>query len=69
MQLGEQVAAMALRIMDGAQIAELPSEVLADYARFVNLQAVERFGGELPEGSLDGYDVLVEADGTSHFGK
>lgn len=68
-QLGEQVAAMALRIMDGAQPAEIPYEVLADYARFVNLQAVERFGGELPEGSLDGYDVLVEADGTSHFGK
>lgn len=68
-QLGEQVAAMALRILDGAQPAEIPYEVLADYARFVNLQAVERFGGELPEGSLDGYDVLVEADGTSHFGQ
>ena len=68
-QLGEQVAAMALRILDGVQPAEIPYEVLADYARFVNLQAVERFGGELPEGSLDGYDVLVEADGTSHFGQ
>lgn len=68
-QLGEQVAAMALRILDGAQPAELPYEALADYARFVNLQAVERFGGELPEGSLDGYEVLVEADGTSHFGQ
>lgn len=68
-QLGEQVAAMVLKIMDGAQPAELPYEVLADYARFVNLQAVERFGGEFAEAAFEGYTVLVEADGTSHFGE
>lgn len=68
-QLGEQVADMVLKIMDGAQPADLPYEVLADYARFVNMQAVERFGGDFPTEAYTGYDVLVEVDGTSHFGK
>ena len=68
-QLGEQVADMVLRIMDGARPEELPYEVLADYALFVNLQAVERFGGEFAAEAYEGYEVLVEADGTSHFGQ
>ena len=66
-QLGEQVSALALKIMDGAQPSELPYEVLADYARFVNLQAVHRFGGQFAAEAYEGFTVLVEEDGTSHF--
>lgn len=66
-QLGEQVSALALKIMDGAQPSELPYEVLADYARFVNLQAVQRFGGQFAAEAYEGFTVLVEEDGTSHF--
>lgn len=68
-QLGEQVSALALKIMDGAQPSELPYEVLADYARFVNLQAVQRFGGQFAAEAYEGFTVLVEEDGTSHFGQ
>ena len=66
-QLGEQVSALALKIMDGAQPSELPYEVLADYARFVNLQAVQRFGGQFAAEAYEGFTGLVEEDGTSHF--
>lgn len=68
-QLGEQVANLVLQIMDGAKPSELPYQVLADYARFVNLQALERFGGDFAPESFDGYTVLVEANGTNHFGE
>lgn len=68
-QLGNQVSAMALKILEGAKPADLPYETLSDYARFVNLQAVERFGGAFAAEAFQGFDVLVEADGTSHFGQ
>lgn len=68
-QLGQQVADMALKIVDGTTPADLPYETLSDYARFVNLQAAGRFGANFPESAYEGYEVLVEADGTSHFGK
>ena len=67
-QLGEQVADMVLKILDGAAPADLPYETLSDYAKFVNLQAAGRFGANFPDSAYEGYDVLVEADGTSHFG-
>lgn len=66
-QLGQQVADMVLKVMDGTAPAELPYETLSDYAKFVNLQAADRFGASFPESVYEGYDVLVEADGTSHF--
>lgn len=66
-QLGEQVADMVLKIMDGAAPADLPYETLSNYAQYVNLQAAERFGADFPESAYEGYEVLVEADGTSHF--
>ena len=66
-QLGEQVADMALKIMDGAAPSELPYETLSNYAQYVNLQAAGRFGADFPESAYEGYEVLVEADGTSHF--
>lgn len=68
-QLGEQTAAMALRIKNGAAIADNPYETLTNYAKFVNMQAVERFGGSFAESAYEGYTVLVEADGTNHFGE
>lgn len=66
-QLGKQVADMVLKIADGAAPADLPYETLTEYAKFVNLQAVDRFGGSFEESAFDGYEVLVEKDGTSHF--
>lgn len=68
-QLGNQVSAMTLKILDGTAPADLPYETLSDYAKFVNLQAVDRFGGTFDEASYEGFEVLVEADGTSHFGQ
>ena len=68
-QLGEQVADLVLEILDGADPAQLPYETLSDYAKYVNLQAAERFGADFPDSAYEGYEVLVEADGTSHFGQ
>lgn len=66
-QLGKQVADMVLKVADGAAPSELPYETLSEYAKFVNLQAAERFGGSFDESAYEGYEVLVEKDGTSHF--
>ena len=68
-QLGRQVAAIVVRLAKGEQPEDIPYEVLTDYARFVNLQAAERIGMEISEDILASYNVLVEADGTSHFGE
>ena len=68
-QLGNQVANLALKVLDGASPADLPYETLSDYARYVNLQAASRLGDPFPTDAYQGYDVLVEADGTSHFGQ
>lgn len=68
-QLGQQVADLTLKIVDGTAPADLPYEVLSDYAKFVNLQAAGRFGATFPDSAYTGYDVLVETDGTSHFGQ
>lgn len=66
-QLGDQVAALAEQILSGAAPSALPYETLSEYAKFVNLQAADRFGADFPESAYEGYSVLVEADGTSHF--
>ena len=68
-QLGRQVAAIVERVAGGEQPEDIPYETLADYARFVNLQAAERIGIEVSDDILASYNVLVEADGTSHFGE
>ena len=68
-QLGRQVAAIVARVAGGEQPEDIPYETLADYARFVNLQAAERIGIEVSDDILAAYNVLVEADGTSHFGE
>lgn len=68
-QLGRQVAAIVARIAGGEQPEDIPYETLADYARFVNLQAAGRIGIEVSDDILADYNVLVEADGTSHFGE
>ena len=68
-QLGSQVADLALKVLDGTSPADLPYETLSDYARYVNLQAAARLGDPFPTDAYPDYDVLVEADGTSHFGQ
>jgi len=68
-QLGKQVAAMILKVLDGTAPADLPYETLSNYAQYVNLQAAGKLNLKLTDDMLKGYDVLVEADGTSHFGK
>ena len=57
------------RIAAGEQPEDIPYETLSDYARFVNLQAAERIGMDVSEEILSTYTVLVEADGTNHFGE
>ncbi len=68
-QLGKQVAEMILKVADGTKPADIPYETLAEYAKFVNLQAADTLGLSLTDEMLSGYSVLVEADGTSHFGE
>lgn len=68
-QLGKQVADMVVKVAGGAKPADLPYETLSEYAKYINLQAADRIGIDLTEQMLKGYDVLVEKDGTSHFGK
>ncbi len=68
-QLGGQVATIVERIANGEQPEDIPYETLADYARFVNLHAADRIGIEVSNDILAAYNVLVEVDGTSHFGE
>lgn len=68
-QLGKQVAALVLKVADGAAPSTLPYETLSDYAKFVNLQAAGRLNLKLSDKVLKAYKVLVETNGTSHFGK
>lgn len=68
-QLGKQVAALVLKVADGAAVSSLPYETLSEYAKFVNLQAAGNLRLKLSEKVLKSYMVLVEKDGTSHFGK
>ena len=68
-QLGRQVAQIVIRLTRGEQPEDIPYETLSDYARFVNLQAAGRIGMDISGEILAAYRVLVEADGTSHFGE
>ena len=68
-QLGNQVADIVIRLVQGELPEDIPYETLSDYARFVNLQAAGTLGMEIGEDTLSAYRVLVEADGTSHFGE
>ncbi|MBP1918228.1 ABC transporter substrate-binding protein [Youngiibacter multivorans] len=68
-QLGKQVADMVVKIAKGSEPSEIPYETLSEYAKFINLQAADKLSFELTDKMLEGYKVLVEQDGTSHFGK
>jgi len=68
-QLGRQVAQLVIRIMGGERPEDIPYEVLSDYARFVNLRAADTLGLTITDEILANYNVLVEKDGTSHFGQ
>ncbi len=67
--LGKQVAAMIIKVADGTAPTDIPYETMSEYSKFVNLQAADRLGLTLTDAMLQGYSVLVEKDGTSHFGK
>lgn len=67
-QLGGQVADLVLKVLDGTSPASLPYETLSNYAKYVNLQAADRFGADFSDSAYEGYEILVEADGTNHFG-
>jgi putative ABC transport system substrate-binding protein len=68
-QLGKQVAALVVKVAGGATPASLPYETLSDYAKFVNLKAADQLKLKLSADVTKNYRVLVERDGTSHFGK
>ncbi len=68
-QLGQQIADLTLKVAEGTSPADLPYETLSEYAKYVNLQAADALGLELTDEMLEGYNVLVEKDGTSHFGE
>jgi putative ABC transport system substrate-binding protein len=68
-QLGNQVADIVIRLAKGEMPEDIPYETLSDYARFVNLQAADTLGMKISDEILSAYRVLVEADGTSHFGE
>ena len=68
-QLGKQVADMVEKIANGEKVSDIPYETISDYAKYVNMQAVKQFGGNFDKKAFEGFDVLVEEHGTSHFNK
>lgn len=68
-QLGNQTADIALRVKNGEKPENIPYEVLNEYAKYVNLQAADKLNMNLTDEMLSGYKVLVDKDGSSHFGK
>ena len=68
-QLGKQVAQIVIRLAQGEQPEDIPYETLTDYAKFVNLQAAKALDMPISDEILASYTVLVEEDGTSHFGE
>jgi len=64
-----QADSCVIKIADGAAPSALPYETLSDYAKLVNLQAADKLKLNLSEATLKNYKVLVEKNGTSHFGK
>lgn len=68
-QLGEQAAELILRVAKGEAPSAIPYQTLTEYTRQVNLQAAGRLGLTLTDDQLTGFNILVEADGTNHFGE
>ena len=68
-QLGKQAADLVLRVAGGEAPADIPYETLGEFSKQVNLQAAERLALTLDDAMLADFAVLVDADGTSHFGK
>ncbi|MFI3238606.1 MAG: ABC transporter substrate-binding protein [Lachnospiraceae bacterium] len=68
-QLGKQVAAMILEVADGTSPSEIPYETLSEYAKYVNLEAASLIGFDITDDMLEGFEILVEEDGTNHFGE
>ena len=68
-QIGKQVAQMVIDIVGGKAPSGIPYETLDDCTKFINMQAADRIGVTLPAATLETFTVLVEADGTNHFGE
>ena len=68
-QIGKQVAQMVIDIIGGKSPSDIPYETVKDCTRFINLQSAARIGMDIPAATLDTFTVLVEADGTNHFGE
>lgn len=67
-QIGKQVADIVLDVLGGKQVSDIPYETLTNFTKFINLQAANTIGFDVTDAFSD-YTVLVEADGTSHFGE
>jgi putative ABC transport system substrate-binding protein len=59
-KLGRQTGEMALKVIDGANPAEMPIEGLKDIDIVVNLQAAERAGIEIPQEIIDRAKEVIE---------
>ncbi len=68
-QLGKQVVEIVNKVAKGTAPAQIPYETLSEFSKQVNLQAANRLNLKLTDAQLSGFKILVEADGTSHFGK
>lgn len=67
-QVGHQVAKIVEEILGGKSPSEIPYQTLEKFATCVNLKAAKDAGITLDQTILADVTVLVEENGTSHFG-
>lgn len=51
-QLGKQTAAMAVKVLEGEDISNIPVETLTNFDTYINLDTAEKLGIEIPEDIL-----------------
>lgn len=56
--LGRQVASMVKKLVDGAEISDIPVETLVEYATIVNLTTAEKIGVELSDDQLEKFQLV-----------
>lgn len=59
-KLGYQTGLMAIKILEGADPAEMPVETLDESVLVVNKGAAERMGVTIPQELLDAADEVIE---------
>lgn len=67
-QVGHQVAKIVEQILGGKSPSDIPYQTLEKFATCINLKAAKDAGITLDGSVLSSVTVLVEEDGTSHFG-